>query len=158
MSVASNIALSSLGAVSVGPFVRRARVLDLASRMISGMRIRLASPMQPISSLSGGNQQKCLIGRLLGAEPEVLILDEPTRGVDVGARAEVYGIINSLCDEGLGVLMVTSDMPEALGMCDRIVVLHEGRVAGELPRAQADDRSVLSLALGTASTAGGTPV
>lgn len=154
MSVANNIALSSLGAVSSGPVVRRGRVMALASRMVSSMRIRLASPHQAIGSLSGGNQQKCLIGRLLAAEPEVLILDEPTRGVDVGARAEVYGIINALCAEGLGVLMVTSDMPEALGMCDRIVVLHEGRVAGELPRARADDRSVLALALGTAGGQG----
>ncbi len=157
LSVARNVALSDLPELGRGPFVSRRRVSGLTEQMVSAMRIRLASDGQPISSLSGGNQQKCLIGRLVAAGPRVMVLDEPTRGIDVGARADVYRIVNELCADGRAVLMVTSDLPEALGMCDRIIVLREGAIAGELTRAQATERTVLSLALGTTPAHGREP-
>jgi ABC-type sugar transport system ATPase subunit len=96
--------------------------------------------------LSGGNQQKTLVARYLVRPPRVLILDEPTRGVDVGARAEIYRVMNRLTDDGLGILMISSDLPEVLGMSDRIVVMRAGRTAGVLSRTNATAERVMALA------------
>ena len=103
--------------------------------------------------MSGGNQQKGLIGRWLLTNPRILILDEPTRGIDVGAKAEIHRLISKLAGEGLAVLMISSEMPEILGMSDRIMVMHEGRVTGFLDRSTADQVSIMHLA----STAAVTP-
>ena len=108
--------------------------------------IRAAHIAQPVYTLSGGNQQKSLIARYLVRPPQVLIIDEPTRGVDVGARVEIYRTLNRLTAEGLAILMISSDLPEVLGMSDRIVVMRRGRTVGELARADATAERVLSLA------------
>jgi ABC-type sugar transport system ATPase subunit len=117
-----------------------------AERIGSAVAIRGVSLDQPAATLSGGTQQKVLFGRLTLAPPRVLILDEPTRGVDVGARAEIYALINRLCADGVAVVMISSDLPELLGMSDRIVVMREGRMAGELQRAQATAEHIMSMA------------
>jgi len=113
--------------------------------------VRAASLDQPAATLSGGNQQKLLLGRFLLTKPSVLILDEPTRGVDVGARAEIYALMNRLCGDGLAIVMISSDLPELLGMSDRVVVMREGRVTGELDRASATPEAVMALATRSAA-------
>ena len=97
-------------------------------------------------NLSGGNQQKVLLARWLITEPRLLILDEPTRGIDVGAKSEIYGLIHGLAEKGAGVLLISSELPEVLGMSDRVLVMHEGHVSGFLDRAEADQVKIMELA------------
>ena len=118
-------------------------------KTIADMHVALADPQQPIETLSGGNQQKILLGRYLGTGARVLLLDEPTRGVDVGAKAEIHDLICKLADEGDGVLAISSELPELLQISDRIVVMREGRVSGELPTEQATEQEVVALSLPT---------
>ena len=107
------------------------------------LRIRSHSIYQETVNLSGGNQQKVVLSKWLFTNPEVLILDEPTRGIDVGAKFEIYSIINQLAAEGKGILMISSEMPELLGTCDRIYVMNEGRIVAELSRAEASQESIM---------------
>jgi ABC-type sugar transport system ATPase subunit len=99
--------------------------------------------------LSGGNQQKVVLAKWLASHPKVLILDEPTRGIDVGAKAEVHALMSQLAQTGMGIIMISSELPEILGMSDRILVMHEGRVAGILDRAEATQEKIMALASGT---------
>ena len=112
------------------------------------MRSRVKTPdmAEPIINLSGGNQQKVLIARWLLTRPKILILDEPTRGIDVGAKAEIHRLISKLAGEGVAVIMISSEMPEVLGMSDRIMVVHEGRVTGFLNRDEANQVKIMELA------------
>ena len=128
--------------------VRRAaerRTVDALSRKL---RIKAASQEAPVSSLSGGNQQKVVLAKWFHAEGRVLIFDEPTRGVDVGARSEIYGLMDRLAGQGVAILMISSDMEEVLGMSDRVLVMHQGRVASELPRERLTEEAVMRLATG----------
>jgi ribose transport system ATP-binding protein len=111
------------------------------------LSIRARSAHQQAASLSGGNQQKVVLSKWLELSPRLLILDEPTRGVDVGAKVELYEIINRLASSGTAILMISSDLPEVLGMSDRLVVMHEGRVTGEFQRAQATKERVMAAAI-----------
>ena len=113
---------------------------------IKAMRIKTPSQETKIRSLSGGNQQKVILGRWLLSNPEVLLLDEPTRGIDVGAKYEIYQLIIELAKEGKGVMMVSSEMPELLGVCDRILVMSGGRLAGEVDAATATQEEIMTLA------------
>lgn len=150
MSVASNIGLSSLGTLSRAKAYLSHGAMDrLASSYVQNLRIRTPSVHQSMANLSGGNQQKCIIARVLASDPDVVILDEPTRGIDVGARTEVYRLINELCTQGKGVLMVTSDLPEAMGMSDHIVVMRQGRVQGALDAAEASEARIMTMAFGS---------
>jgi ribose transport system ATP-binding protein len=115
-------------------------------RMVAELDIRLASIEQPPRQLSGGNQQKVVLGKWLLRQPAVLILDEPTRGVDVGAKAEIHALLHRMADKGMALLVVSSDLPELLRLCDRIIVLSRGRLAGEVARADFDERRILELA------------
>ena len=108
----------------------------LADDSISSLRIKTAGREAAISSLSGGNQQKCLIARALRTHPALLLLDDPTRGIDVGAKAEIYRLIDELCRQGLAIIMTSSELPELLTVCDRILVLCEGRKTGEFARGE----------------------
>jgi ABC-type sugar transport system ATPase subunit len=108
--------------------------------------VRLASAKSEIRTLSGGNQQKVLIGRALAIEPRILLLDEPTRGVDIGAKQEIYALIERLVGEGMAVMLISSDMEEILRLSDRIVVLRRGRVAAALPRAEATETAIMRAA------------
>jgi len=107
------------------------------------MRIRSLGVTQPTVHLSGGNQQKVVLSKWLFTQPKVLILDEPTRGIDVGAKYEIYSIINELAEDGRGVLMISSEMPELLGLCDRIYVMNEGRFVGAFDRGEASQEAIM---------------
>ena len=114
--------------------------------MIQSMKIKTPTQHTSIRSLSGGNQQKVIFGRWLFTEPEVLMLDEPTRGIDVGAKYEIYSLINKLAESGRGVIMVSGELPEILGVCDRICVMSGGRIAGEVTRDNATQEKIMELA------------
>ncbi len=118
-----------------------------ASAMIEKLAIKTPSLSQLIQNLSGGNQQKAILARWLSENIKVLLLDEPTRGIDVGAKSEIYSLMYTLASQGIGILMVSSDLPEILGVCDRIVVMCEGRIKGGLLRQQADSEKVMQMAL-----------
>lgn len=127
-------------------FVEQKRLRDEATSMANRLRVRTPDMHEPIINLSGGNQQKVLICRWLMTNPKILILDEPTRGIDVGAKAEIHRLISQLAGQGVAIIMISSEMPEVLGMSDRILVLHEGRVTGILDRAEADQVKIMELA------------
>jgi L-arabinose transport system ATP-binding protein len=111
------------------------------------LRVRTPSLEQEVRKLSGGNQQKVVLARWLARQPKVLILDEPTRGIDIGAKAEIYGIISDLAAAGVALLVISSELPEVLGLADRIVVMQGGRVTGELSRDEATEERILALAI-----------
>ncbi|EAC5558559.1 sugar ABC transporter ATP-binding protein, partial [Listeria monocytogenes] len=112
------------------------------------LRIKTMSAQNLASELSGGNQQKVVLAKWIGVGPKVLILDEPTRGVDVGAKREIYQLMNELAERGIAILMVSSDLPEVLGVSDRIIVLHEGKISGELSRQEATQEKIMTYATG----------
>jgi inositol transport system ATP-binding protein len=114
--------------------------------MRAALRVKTPDMQERIQNLSGGNQQKVLVSRWLLTKPKILILDEPTRGIDVGAKAEIHKLITRLAGEGVAVMMISSELPEVLGMSDRIMVMHQGRVTGFLDRAEADQVKVMELA------------
>ena len=119
----------------------------LAENGVKELNIRTPSIEKPIGELSDGNQQKTILARWLALEPRILILDEPTKGIDVGSKSEIYQIICDMARRGIGVVMVSSELPEILGVCDRIVVMCQGRVTGELTREEATEHKVLMLAM-----------
>jgi len=129
-----------------GGFVRQRELSRVAVDMSHALRVKTPDMSEPIINLSGGNQQKVLIGRWLLTRPKILILDEPTRGIDVGAKAEIHRLITRLAGQGVAVIMISSEMPEVLGMSDRIMVVHEGRVTGFLGRAEANQVKIMELA------------
>jgi ribose transport system ATP-binding protein len=145
-SVEENIALASLDRVAVGPWLSRPRSRGLAERYVDRLRIKTPGLAAPVSSLSGGNQQKVVLAKGLATDPEILLLDEPTRGVDIGAKAEIHAIMRELAAEGRAVVMVTSVLPELLLGSDRIVVMRAGRTVGELDARSADEETVTRLA------------
>lgn len=146
MSVKENILMAELQSHSKSGVVRWKDVNATADRYIKELSIKIASPEQPVSNLSGGNQQKAVIARWLSISPKVLLLDEPTRGVDIGAKTEIHKIISKLADEGLAVLMISSELPEVLGISDRILVMSEGRLTGELSRKEATQEEIMYFA------------
>jgi ribose transport system ATP-binding protein len=148
MAVADNITVSYLREFARAGLLDLAREKAGAGQAARRFDVRAASLRQPARTLSGGNQQKMLLARYLLKSRRLIVLDEPTRGVDVGARAEIYNLMNQLTRDGLAVLMISSDLPEVLGMADRIIVLREGRTMGELARAEATAESVMALATG----------
>ena len=150
MTVRENISLAALGDVAPGGWIARRREGLEAERWIEELGIKTPSPEQQVKNLSGGNQQKVVLSKWLFSRPRVLLLDEPTRGIDVGAKAEIYALINRLAEGGLAIVMVSSELPEVLGMSDRVAVMHEGRMAGILPRAEATQERLLQLATGQA--------
>ena len=130
-------------------FVKLKKEKEMVNGYIKKLNIKSSSQEQLISTLSGGNQQKAIIGRWLLSKPKVLILDEPTRGIDVGSKAEIHRQISMLASQGIAVIMVSSDLPEILGMCDRILVMREGRIEGEFMKDEVDQEKLMSVAFGT---------
>jgi rhamnose transport system ATP-binding protein len=153
MSVGDNISMAVLPELTVGGFLRPRRERLLARRFMEQLRIKATSPAQVVRSLSGGNQQKVVLGKWLAAEPRILILDEPTHGVDVGTKADVHRTISHLATLGLTILLISSELPEILGMSDRILVMREGRLVAELSRAEATQENVIQAAAGVRSAA-----
>jgi L-arabinose transport system ATP-binding protein len=146
-TVRDNISLAILERIRRARFVRRDDERRIAREYVDRLRIRTPSIEQEVSALSGGNQQKTVLARWLARRPRVLILDEPTRGIDVGAKAEIYSIINDLAAQGVAMLVISSELPEVLGIADRIVVMQGGRVSGELAREDATEERILTLAI-----------
>jgi ribose transport system ATP-binding protein len=147
-SVRRNLSIVRLADDALRGFVDRAAERELAARAIRETRIKTTRDDEAVDVLSGGNQQKVVLGRAFAAQPKVLCLDEPTRGVDVGAKADIYALIDEHARRGMGVLFASSEMEEILGLADRCIVLHEGRIAGELGREELSEEAVMSLATG----------
>ena len=147
-SVGENINISCRrGYSKFGFWIDEKREKENAQEQVDRLSIRTPSLDQPIGLLSGGNQQKAILGRWLSENVRVLMLDEPTRGIDVGAKREIYEIIYKLAEQGVGILIVSSELPEVLGVCDRILVMREGKMVGELPREEATQEKIIGLAL-----------
>jgi putative multiple sugar transport system ATP-binding protein len=142
--VRTNITLANLQGISRNGVIDEAREVSVANRYRQALRIRTPSIHQRAINLSGGNQQKVVLSKWLFTEPKVLILDEPTRGIDVGAKYEIYGIINELAGQGKGVIVISSEMPELLGVCDRIYVMNEGRFVDEMPANEASQEKIMA--------------
>jgi ribose transport system ATP-binding protein len=149
-SVGFNLSLPNLDMLSSGGLVSATNERTTSRELVDRLRVKTPSIYQAVGLLSGGNQQKVVLGKWLARTPRVLILDEPTRGVDVGARSEIYGLMDRLAADGVAVLMISSDLEEVLGMSDRVLVLHEGELAGELSRRQLSEEAVMRLATGAA--------
>jgi rhamnose transport system ATP-binding protein len=148
MSIVQNATMAVLPELTPLGILRPRRELALTRRFMEQLRIRATSPTQVVRSLSGGNQQKVVLSKWLAAEPRILILDEPTHGVDVGTKADVHRTISHLATQGLTILLISSELPEILGMSDRILVMREGRLVGELDRADATQERVIATAAG----------
>jgi ABC-type sugar transport system ATPase subunit len=146
MNVRENITACTIANATAAKLIRRPRENALAREMIDQLRVKTAGTEAAITSLSGGNQQKTVIGRWLLTRPDVLLLDDPTRGVDVGAKAELYRLMDELCRSGLAILVTSSELPELLTVSDRILVLCEGRLTGEFTRAEATEQKIMEAA------------
>jgi ribose transport system ATP-binding protein len=150
MTVQQNIGLAALQANSRAGFIDYGQERRDAKEMIARLQLRPQNPRQVVQTLSGGNQQKVVLAKWLLLAPQVLLLDEPTRGVDVGAKEEIYHLIEQIAEQGTAVLFVSSEMPEVLGLADRILVMHDGRITGELSGAGATEEAVMRLATASA--------
>jgi ABC-type sugar transport system ATPase subunit len=146
MTVRENVTVCTLAEAATAGVVSPRRERGLAEAMVRQLAVKTAGIDAPVTSLSGGNQQKTIIGRWLLARPKVLLLDDPTRGVDVGAKAELYRLMDRLCREGLGIVVTSSELPELLTLSDRILVLCEGRLTAEFTRAEATEQRIMEAA------------
>jgi ribose transport system ATP-binding protein len=148
MPISSNITAMDLKQVSSRGLVDGKLTQALSSRLADKLNIKYHALMQLVSSLSGGNQQKVLIAKLLSVNPAVIIMDEPTRGIDVGAKSEIHRLLRDLADQGIGVIMISSELPEVIGMCDRVLVMHEGRQCDIISGDQITEEHIIQLASG----------
>ncbi len=146
-SILQNMVMSILNKITSAGFVNNSKENSVCDEYIKKLRIRCSGKNMLVRMLSGGNQQKVVLGKCLASKPDILLLDEPTRGVDVGAKAEIYKIINDLATEGISILVVSSEMTELLGISDRILVMHEGHLSGELSMDEASEESIMKLAI-----------
>ena len=148
MAVRENVSLANLGILSRLGFINRRKEKAVADEYIEDLLIKTPSMEQAVQNLSGGNQQKVVLAKWLFTKSKVLIFDEPTRGIDVGAKIEIYQLMNKLAESGVAIIMISSELPEILGMSDRILVMHEGSIAGELSREEATQEKIMHLATG----------
>ncbi|MBF8192092.1 sugar ABC transporter ATP-binding protein, partial [Nonomuraea sp. K274] len=148
LSIERNIGLAGLASVRRGPLISRLAERERARDWAVRLRLKFVRLTDAVNVLSGGNQQKVVLAKWLARGPSVLIVDEPTRGIDVGTKAEVHRLLSELAGSGVAVLMISSELPEVLGMADRVLVMREGRLVAELPRAEATEESVLAAATG----------
>ncbi len=155
MSIEDNVALPQLRSVSRGGLISSDRVSRLAATWVEKLRIKVGRARDDVSTLSGGNQQKVALAKWLTMNPAVILLDEPTRGVDVGAKAEIHDVIRELAREGAAVLMISSELPEVLAVSDRILVMAHGSIVGEVPSVDATEEQILNLAFADNNKAGG---
>jgi len=148
MDIKNNITLSSLKSMSKFSLINGNEVIKNTNQYVENLRIKTPSIEQKVSNLSGGNQQKVVLAKWLLTKPKILIMDEPTRGIDVGAKFEIYNIMNKLIDEGVCIIMISSELPEILGMSDRILVMHEGTLTKEFYWNEATQENILTYATG----------
>lgn len=148
MSVRSNITLANMRAARTGPFLSPVKERSIAQEYVRNLQIKTPTVEEIAHHLSGGTQQKVVLAKWLLTNSRVLIFDEPTRGVDIGAKVEIYRLINAIAERGVAILLITSELPEALGMCDRIYVMREGRIMGELRKCEATQEAIMCLATG----------
>jgi ribose transport system ATP-binding protein len=148
MSVRENVSLPSLGNFSRFGLINRRQERKTAAEQVESLNVKTPGIETKVLNLSGGNQQKVVLGKWLAMTPRVMILDEPTRGIDVGAKAEIYRLMRELADGGAVILMISSDMEEVLNVSDRIAVMHEGEISGVLERADCNEQNVMQLAVG----------
>jgi ribose transport system ATP-binding protein len=158
MSVRENVTLPSLPRFARMGLIQRHRERKTADEQISSLKIKTPDAESLVMNLSGGNQQKVVLGKWLAMEPKVLILDEPTRGIDVGAKAEIYRLMRALAAQGTVILMISSDMEEVLHVSDRVAVMHEGKIAGVLERTDCSEANIMQLAVGRSVAAARQPV
>jgi ribose transport system ATP-binding protein len=151
MAITTNVEAANLAEVTSGWLVNSAKERSLAEKYVRQLDISTSSIEQEVRRLSGGNQQKTLVGKWLAIQPKVLIVDEPTRGVDVGAKSEIHHLLRSLAEQGVGIIMISSELPEVIGMSDRILVMHEGAIAGEVMAADATEEAIIHIASGQAN-------
>ncbi|MDM5333468.1 sugar ABC transporter ATP-binding protein [Ureibacillus composti] len=147
-SIQENIALANLEKCSSSGVINKSKQQSMVTKYIEELKIRTSGPEQSAKSLSGGNQQKVVIAKWLGTEPEILILDEPTRGVDIGAKKEIYHIINKLAESGVAILMISSELPEVIGVADRVIVMQEGKLTGEVMKKEMTQEIIMHYATG----------
>lgn len=147
-SIRENIALTNLESFAPNGVVKAKDEKQFVKMMVERLKVKMESQETKVGNLSGGNQQKVVIAKWVGTSPKVLIMDEPTRGIDVGAKREIYNLMNELTERGLAIIMVSSDLPEVLGMSDRILVIHEGKISGELAREEATQEKIMTFATG----------
>lgn len=147
-SLRDNISLPSIDGFSKYGLIDTKAESDFSTMLMKRLNVKAIDEFDPASSLSGGNQQKVVLAKWIGIGSKVLILDEPTRGVDVGAKREIYQLMNELADRGVAIIMVSSDLPEILGVSDRVIVVHEGNIAGELSKQEATEEKIMKLATG----------
>jgi len=148
MSIKSNISSANIKGVSSGLMIVDKKETELAENYVKKLSIKIPGVNYPISSLSGGNQQKCLLGKWLSINPKIIIMDEPTRGIDVGAKAEIHLLLRKLSEQGVGVIVVSSELPEIIGISDRVAVIHEGHLAGILVGDLICEENIMKLASG----------
>ena len=147
-SIAENIEIANLKKVSDKGVLNKKKQDEIVKKGIEEFKVKCFGPWHECNNLSGGNQQKVVLAKWIYTDPKILILDEPTRGVDIGAKKEIYDVINQMAAKGVAVIMVSSELPEVLGMSDRIMVVHEGTVTGIIDAADADQAKVMTLATG----------
>jgi ABC-type sugar transport system ATPase subunit len=146
MSISFNMAMANLFRMKKGIIIDEDKQKATVGRFIDNLRIKIGQRSDPVRSLSGGNQQKTILGRWLATEPDILILDEPTHGVDIGAKAEIYALIRELADKGKSIILISSEMPEIIAMSDRVVVMTEGRVSAELSGEDITEENIMAAA------------
>jgi rhamnose transport system ATP-binding protein len=157
LPISANLTLASLRRLSSSGTIDFARERELAEEYVRRLGIKTPATFTPVSSLSGGNQQKVALGRWLITQPSVLILDEPTQGIDVGAKSEIHALMTELAERGVAILMISSELPEVLGMSDRIAVMRGGTVVDVLDRSEATQQAILARALGHPRGGDGAP-
>jgi len=148
MAIDRNVSLASIGRLSHLGIIRKASERKLAAEWAARLQLKFGRFANPVMTLSGGNQQKVVLAKWLARQPRLLIIDEPTRGIDIGTKAEVHRLLGELVEQGIAILMISSEMPEVLGVADRILVLHEGRLVAELSREEANEASIMRAAAG----------
>jgi len=148
MAVSENTTLANLKALAGKLLMNRKKERQVTQEYVQSLRIKTPNISQAVQNLSGGNQQKVVLAKWLFTQSRLLIFDEPTRGIDVGAKVEIYKLMNELVRDGVAILVISSELPEVIGMCDRILVMHEGRIAGELDRAGVTQEDIMQLATG----------
>lgn len=147
MAISFNMTLKVLKEFIRGIHVDSAKEREIVDQYFKGLSVKAPGPETAIGSLSGGNQQKVVIGSWLASKPKVLILDEPTRGIDVGSKSEIYTIMNDLAKRGVSIIMVSSELPEILNMSDRVIVMRSGRISGELSKEEATQERIMQYAV-----------